>query len=155
VVPLALAVYLAFAARRAPRLVARAVAVVGAVFLALAAPFVIWDPVRFFGCGPLAVQGLYLPLVVPVAALIVALALGWTAPDPAALFARTGVLLFALVATAFAWKAASVGGVAALWGDEFDVSYFVLATPFLALALAGRESGSARGKGAVGSETSR
>ncbi len=137
VVPLALVVYLSFAVRRAPRVAALAGAVAAAVFLALAAPFVAWDAARFFACGPLAVQGLYLPLAVPIIALGGAMILGWTAPDLGAVMARTGMLVFALVAIAFAWKAGGVGAGSALWGDEFDVSYFVLATPFLALALAG------------------
>jgi len=139
VVPLVLALYLAHALRHAPRgraLGAAALAV--AVFAALAAPFVLWDAARFFDCGPLAVQGLYLPPAVPLVALPAALALGWTAHDLRAVAARAGALLFALVAVAFAWRAAGIGLPLTVWGDGFDVAYFVLPTPWLALALARR-----------------
>jgi hypothetical protein len=135
VVPLVLALYLAFAFRRAPRRSLGAAALAAVVFAALVAPFVLWDAARFFGCGPLAVQGLYLPAAVPALALPAALALGGTARDLRAVVVRAGVLLSALVAFAFAWKAAAVGLADAVWGDGFDISYFALGTPFLALAL--------------------
>jgi hypothetical protein len=148
VIPLALLVYMAFAVREAKGRAVLAGGIALVVFAALAAPFVVWDAGRFFGCGPLAVQGLYLPLAVPVMALVLAPVLGWTSADLRSVFARTGFLTLALVLAGFVFKASSVGVSHALWGDAFDVSYLVLATPWLVLGMAGR--GEVGGEKAIG-----
>jgi hypothetical protein len=146
IIPLAMLVYLAWAFRAARGRAALAGGIAVVVFAALAAPFVAWDAGRFLNCGPIAVQGLYLPVAVPAIALVAAGALGWTAADLRAVFARTGLLTLALVAAGFVFKATSVGIPHALWGDGFDVSYLVLATPWLVLGMAPRmERGQAVG----------
>lgn len=137
VAPLVFSVYVAFAYRRAPARVVGATLGAALVFAGLVAPFVAWDPTGFATCGPLAIQGLYLPPAAVVGIGGAALALGWTAGGLRDVGFRAGVLVSAAVAVSFGLAAARYGLSGAVEGG-FDLGYFVLPTPLLALALAER-----------------
>lgn len=105
-----------------------------AVWSATWLPFALWDGAQFAALGPFSIQGLYLPSGVVLAGGVAALALGWRAPSLPSVIARTGWLLFVLVSIAFGISIARLGFETAL-GDGFDLSYFILPTPFLLFTL--------------------
>lgn len=105
-----------------------------AVWTATWVPFALWENAQFADVGPFAIQGLYLPRSVLVAGAAAALALGWLATSLPDVVARTGWLLFGLVAVSFGITAAELGFETAIY-DGFDLAYFVLPTPFLLLTL--------------------
>jgi hypothetical protein len=114
----------------------------GAAFAAIAlaawavtwVPFAAWDPEQFAAFGPFAVQGLYLPGWATGVSALVALALGWRAPDLPAVVARTGWLLLGLVILSFVMVVLHRESAPTLFAG-FDVAYFILPTPFLLLTL--------------------
>ncbi len=130
------AVYGAYAFRPAWARGAAFAGVALAVWAATWLPFWAWDPQRFGTFGPFAVQTLYLPGGVAALTVPAALALGWWARDLAAVIARTGWLLFGLVAFAGIVSVDRALPLAAFAG--FDVAYLIVPVPFLLLSLSRR-----------------
>ena len=106
------------------------------VFAATLLPFLVWDAGRFVASGPFAIQLSYLPLPLVLAALAVAVAIGWRTGNWRDLHRRVAVLLFAVVAAPFAYFVVTLGWQRVLGGNRFDISYFAFAHAFAIGALA-------------------
>jgi hypothetical protein len=111
-----------------------------AVFSFTLLPFVLWNPELFFAHGPFSVQFAYLPIWVDVVFITISTLLGWNASNLNDLVYFSGLTLFALVAVAFLLRISAIGIGASVFGDGFDITYFIFCTPFLLLSLQGGES---------------
>jgi hypothetical protein len=134
VVGLVYAIYVAYRFRRNVRNGILFSAIVLLVFLLTLLPFVVWDPKLFFGYGPFSVQFAYLPMGVAGTFIVVSALVGWSACDLSKTVYLSGLVLFVVVAIAFLLRTSSVGIVASLFGDGFDITYFIFCTPFLLLS---------------------
>jgi len=109
--------------------------VMGIVFLATLAPFILWDADLFAQVGPFSIQGMYIPGWMAVLALIAALVCGLTGRSLNGLYRAAGLLLFAVVFAAFVRAAMQQGLSRSITGDGFDLGYFIFALPFLLISL--------------------
>ncbi len=98
-------------------------------------PFLIWNPGLFVSNGPFSIQFGYLPLWIVVLFLGVSIYVGFVVRGLRQVLFACGVLLFALVFTAFLFRVGETGLSATVLADRFDIAYFVFCTPFLLLAL--------------------
>jgi len=98
-------------------------------------PFVIWNPDLFFLRGPFAVQSLYLHPAFMVIVVLIAVYAGWAAANKFELFYGTGIVLLAAVLISFLTTAADEGFYGAVFGDRFDVSYFIFCIPYFILGM--------------------
>jgi hypothetical protein len=128
-------IYVLWRFRSAPLRGAFFSAIVILVFLLTLIPFVVWDPAHFFSNGPFSIQFGYLPLWIILAFFGAAVIAGLAAHDMMDVLFYSGVLLFAVVFTAFALRVNESGVSATLYLDRFDISYFVFCVPFLLFSL--------------------
>ncbi len=118
--------------------------VVAAVFALTFVPFAFWDGemLFFFTYNPFVLQTrqgspLTLALFIPVA---VALALSW-GRSWRRLNAHVALALVALVATTFVVNMAATGTWGELFQSRYDITYFNMSLPFLAIAMGARRGG--------------
>lgn len=111
-----------------------------AIFSLTLLPFAIWNPELFIAHGPFSVQLAYLPIWVDAVFVTISTLLGWNASNLDDLVYFSGLTLFALVTVAFLLRIGAIGISAAVFGDGFDITYFIFCTPFLLLSLQGRKS---------------
>lgn len=137
---LVVAAYGVWVLRRAPRFAWRFGPPAAAVFALTVVPFYLWSPGRFVASGPLAVQGAYLPTAAKLAVVAATVAAGWSARSAERVLVRAGGVVWVAAATSFGLVVAEIGFRAALWGDGFDVAYFVLAVPLLLWGAVGPDS---------------
>jgi hypothetical protein len=136
IVALAGAVALPFRFRREPLRGLAFVAIAGTVFAATLVPFLLWDRDAFLRHGPFSIQLSYAPRGLVLAALVLALALGWRARGPRGATLGIAFALAMPVAAVFLWSVATEGWRRVLLGDDFDISYFAFAHTFLSYAAA-------------------
>jgi hypothetical protein len=110
------------------------------VFSLTLLPFMIWNPDLFFAHGPFSVQLAYLPIWVAVIFITISILLGWNASNLSDLVYFSGLTLFALVGVAFLLRTSAIGIGASVFGDGFDITYFIFCTPFLLLSLQSEKS---------------
>jgi hypothetical protein len=120
---------------RGPGTLLACVAVLFATFLATLLPFYLWDPAFFLDENPYLVQSGNIPGWALVLVLAITAWRAFKRGAAPALFADTGLILFATVFGCFLLKVARVGWENAVWGSKFDISYFALPVPFLLLHL--------------------
>jgi len=104
-------------------------------FCALLFPFLVWNLNAFLSNNPFVEQSDKMPISLSV--VFVGLAIG------CGLFTKTldrallvsGYLLFGLISTAFFVKILKVGLSEALFSSRFDISYYMIALPFLILSV--------------------
>jgi len=104
-------------------------------FLATVIPFLLWDQAYFLQYGPFAKQAAHLPTVFLIAALAGSVLLGLWARSTREAYFGAAVVLFGIVLIAFLRSVGEYGLMASVFGDQFDISYFSFAPPFLLLAL--------------------
>jgi hypothetical protein len=124
-----------FLKRRGPAhwvvFIAAAMAAVAVIFL----PFYFWNPAAFAENNPFKVQAGYIPSGLLFVVLILAAALSFTIRTWDGFLLTSGYLLFGTVAAVFFLGVAEEGFKRAVFGSEFDLSYFQFAMPFLLLSL--------------------
>ncbi|MCE1189501.1 MAG: hypothetical protein LWX56_10195 [Ignavibacteria bacterium] len=105
------------------------------VFALTLIPFLAWDYNYFMHSGPFAIQSLYLPGWFMLCAGLFALAVAGKLQAEKESFFFTGVFLFILVAVSFSIHISQNGIFNSLFERPlFDISYFILALPFLVSA---------------------
>ncbi len=104
-------------------------------FVVIVTPFWIWNPSVFIERGPFAIQMMYLPFWVYIAAPMVILAAGWLVSNHQEVYFSAGMILFFLVLISFFSTLADEGLNQAALRDRFDVSYFIMPLPFFIMAL--------------------
>jgi hypothetical protein len=109
----------------------------GAAFILTLLPFILQDVERFIASGPFAVQGRFFPMPVAILALLAAIIGGWRARNFRMLLFTTGTVLFVVVLAAALMSVAHEGVRLVLFNDQFDISYFIFAVPFLLLGMGG------------------
>jgi len=135
VVGLAYVIYVLWRFRNDPLRGIGFTAIVVLTFLLTLAPFVLWNPALFFSNGPFSIQIGYLPLWIILLFLGTAAVAGFAVRGLREVIFATGLLLFAMVLTAFLLRVAEAGLHSTLYMDRFDISYFVFCTPFLLFSL--------------------
>ena len=123
--------------RRSPGFAVRYGILSVAVFMATVIPFYVWSPTLFVDCGPFAVQGGYLTGPWTIAVAVAALGIGWNSDNAQTSLAASGILIWMATGVAFVSQVLDVGFEATVWGDKFDLAYFVLAVPLLLIGLVG------------------
>ena len=111
-----------------------------ATFVLTLLPFMIWNSELFFTHGPFSVQFAYLPIWIGALFVAISTLLGSTASNLNNTVYLSGLVLFALVTVAFVLRISAIGIPASVFGDGFDITYFIFCTPFLLLALRGGTS---------------
>ena len=109
--------------------------VLSAVFLATFLPFYLWNPQLFWSHNPYDVQSGYIPRPGLAMVILISCLLGFVSRRNPRLFLFPGVLIYATVLGCWVFKSMKFGWAQALWGSEFDISYFSLSIPFLLIAL--------------------
>ncbi|MCC6550144.1 MAG: hypothetical protein IT279_08755 [Ignavibacteriaceae bacterium] len=104
-------------------------------FVVIVTPFWIWNPSVFIERGPFAIQMMYLPFWVYIAAPMVILAAGWLVSNHQEVYFSAGMILFFLVLISFFSTLADEGLNQTVLRDRFDVSYFIMPLPFFIMAL--------------------
>ena len=104
-------------------------------FLFTLLPFVLWDSARFRIYGPFAVQLSYIPSWLVLIAIVLGFLLGRRARRIETVHAHSALLLFSLVGAVFFQQVSDTEWSSAVFGDGFDISYFIFPVPFLLLAL--------------------
>jgi hypothetical protein len=117
------------------RTAAVAAGVALATFTATLAPFVIWDARLFLADNPLAWQIALVPVTVRAAAVAASVVAGLTTDSLGAKCGAAGLIVFAATLASFSISAATSGVGQTPAGTPFDMSYFGLALPFLAVPL--------------------
>ncbi|GAB5536245.1 MAG: hypothetical protein Rubg2KO_24940 [Rubricoccaceae bacterium] len=128
---LVLVVYGVWLLRRAPQFAMRYGILAASVFALTLAPLVLWSPDAFIEVGPFAVQGAYLPLLVQAAVVVAALLAGWVSRNAGDVLTSAGILIWLSVLVAFGIQVNDIGWAPTVWGDGFDLAYFVLPAPLL------------------------
>lgn len=110
---------------------------IGLAFVLTFLPLVLlWNPQDLADNNPLAYQmNRYLPNWILPLCLIVSLVAGLTVTNRHELYHRIGWVLFLTVLTSTMFTVIQAGWQAAIFGSEFDISYFLLALPFALLAI--------------------
>ena len=104
-------------------------------FAATLLPFIIWNPELFFSRGPFSIQSIYLHPAMMLIILLIAVYTGWAAANKYELFFGTGLVLF-LAVMASMFSTVSVEGLYnSLFGDRFDISYFIFCVPYFLLGM--------------------
>jgi hypothetical protein len=106
-----------------------------ATFAATLAPFVIWSPRLFLENNPLSWQASLAPTSVQVAAVAASVVAGARAKGLAAKCGAGGLIVGAAALATFLFGVSAHGFDGTLRGGLFDISYFDLALPFLAVPL--------------------
>jgi len=106
-----------------------------AAFAATLAPFVIWDARLFLANNPLAWQIALVPVTVQGAAVAASVAAGLSTGSLEAKCGAAGLIVVAATLASFSISASTAGVERTLTGSLFDISYFDLALPFLAVPL--------------------
>ncbi len=109
--------------------------VLSAVFFTTFLPFYLWNAILFWEHNPYNVQSGYIPTWALVMVLLIACFLGYRHRRNSRLYFHSGILLFSTVLLCLILKCLTFGWVDALWGSQFDNSYFSLCTPFLLLSM--------------------
>ena len=111
--------------------------ILAATFFATFLPLYSWNPNLFWEHNPFNVQSGYIPTWALAIVLFTACFLGYRHRENPRLFFHSGILLFSTVLLCLVLKVMRSGWAEALWGSQFDISYFSLSIPFLLLALGG------------------
>jgi hypothetical protein len=109
-------------------------------FLATLVPFMIWNWDHFVSSGPFSIQMLYIPTWLLVLCLLASAAVAAVVKSIRCSYLSISLILFAVVLTVFTISAVKYGWAEAVYGDGFDISYFIFALPFLLLSMFPREN---------------
>ena len=105
------------------------------VFCLLLFPFIAWDMHKFLSNNPFHEQSDKMPLGLAACFIAGAVACGFFARSFERAVLASGYLLFGLISSGFLIKIFKAGFTQAFWGSGFDISYFMMALPFLVLSL--------------------
>lgn len=105
--------------------------VAAVVFALTLVPLYLWSPEGFATYNPLMVQSNFSSVPMAAAAVAGALFVGWRSPSLIALLAGIGAVLVLMVGAVMAHNVIVDGWPETLLGSRFDISYFLLAVPFL------------------------
>lgn len=99
-------------------------------------PFIVWDWSQFLTCNPVTFQATrFLPLWVLPVILMGALAVGLKAPTFGTYCYAMSVGLFLIVCISLFEIVSQIGWTAAISQNGYDISYFLLAAPWLLVAI--------------------
>jgi len=112
-------------------------AAMGLAFALMFLPLVLlWNPQELWRDNPLMYQmNRYLPTWTLPIFLVASLVAGLTANNRCELYDRMGFVLFLTALGSLVFTIIQTGWQAAILGSEFDISYFLLALPFVLLAI--------------------
>ena len=112
-------------------------AAMGLAFALTFLPLVLlWNPQELWRDNPLMYQmNRYLPTWTLPIFLVASLVAGLTANNRCELYDRMGFVLFLTALGSLVFTIIQTGWQAAILGSEFDISYFLLALPFVLLAI--------------------
>jgi len=114
----------------------------GIGFLLTIIPFIYWNSEYFFRYGPFAIQMSYIPTWLLILVLLVSAVLGRHVNTHKKSFQVIAFVMFGIVASAFAISMIKEGFYDSVIGDQFDISYYCFALPFILLSFdfPGRQS---------------
>ena len=105
------------------------------VFCLLLFPFIAWDMHKFLSNNPFHEQSDKMPLGLAACFVVGAVVCGFFARSLERAVLVSGYVLFGLIGSGFLIKIFRAGFTQAFWGSGFDISYFMVALPFLVLSL--------------------
>ncbi|MEO0098929.1 MAG: hypothetical protein ABIK99_04490 [candidate division WOR-3 bacterium] len=108
-------------------------------FLAVNLPFFLWDADSFIRNGPFSIQTGYLPSLLLPIFFLSALILGLNWKKEKEPYGIIALFLFLIVFLAFLLVIIESGFYPALWGSQFDISYFIFPLPFLLYAISDKK----------------
>jgi hypothetical protein len=120
--------------KKTGRMVAFAIASL-LVFCLLLFPFIAWDMHAFLSNNPFHEQSDKMPLGCAVCFIAGSMVCGFFVRSFDRAMLASGYMLFGLISSGFLIKVFKTGFAQAYWGHGFDISYFMIALPFLVLSI--------------------
>ncbi len=97
-------------------------------------PFLLWDIEKFKIYNPITLQAGFLNLPLLIIFFVLAILAGLKATSACRFYSILSLLLFTVITAAFIITASEFGWDIAFHKSAFDISYYILAVPFLILA---------------------
>jgi hypothetical protein len=117
----------------------RMCAAMAAGFCITFVPLLFWGWDSFIRQNPIVLQASFVPPVITVCFLFISFSSGFFLKDFNGWLRFCGVLVFLIVATSMILTLFDTGWNRALFGSEFDISYFIFCIPFIIASLQDRE----------------